>query len=342
MPTPIARSNREWNLYRAFLALAYAKSVDAAADELGISTATLRRRLDRLKTMLGHDLYSGSGKTFRLTARGLEIFGLIRGVDESLATVLDRRNSPVSVEPQASFCISTSDVWMRRFWMPVLRKEMDKLENIDLCFGNADFSIGSQDLVQDLVLSPRPVLSSVFASIAVGTPKVVLCVHKSYIERYGPVTRENFDQHRFIQILFIRSYPNATDLMADIASQCKEVISVETVEQALQVCEAGVGFVTTIDWLVTDSCQVIGEPLDFEVPFYLTYRKSLLKNSATSDLLERIVARAKATFGGQGADQSKSSPVGQLAARDTHMAAHSGAGVSSDEKVMPFGFSGDR
>ena len=57
----------DWTLLRAFLSLVATRGLDQAAGQLGVSVATLKRRLARLEDTIDAKLYTGSQRTLVLT-----------------------------------------------------------------------------------------------------------------------------------------------------------------------------------------------------------------------------------------------------------------------------------
>ena len=67
-------SSVDWDLYRAFLSLVHTGSARLAAATLGVSVATLKRRLDRLEGNLQAKIYEGDSANFKLTEFGAEVY----------------------------------------------------------------------------------------------------------------------------------------------------------------------------------------------------------------------------------------------------------------------------
>ena len=67
MSFKVPLSLTEWDLPRTFLALINTRSSDLAAGELGVSVATLKRRMARLEDVVGTKLYTGYENKFVLT-----------------------------------------------------------------------------------------------------------------------------------------------------------------------------------------------------------------------------------------------------------------------------------
>ena len=59
------KSSNNWGLYRAFFALALLQDLGPAAGSMGISVATMKRRLDRLEALHITKLYDRSGGDVR-------------------------------------------------------------------------------------------------------------------------------------------------------------------------------------------------------------------------------------------------------------------------------------
>lgn len=88
MHAPVPPTPLDWNDLRVFLALARTGSLSAAARALGLSHATVGRRIQALETALGLTLVERRADGYALTADGEAVRAQAEAMDERALTVL--------------------------------------------------------------------------------------------------------------------------------------------------------------------------------------------------------------------------------------------------------------
>lgn len=296
MSSTVPQSSREWNLYRAFLSLAQTRSMEAAASELGISLATMRRRMERLESLVGAKLAQGSGKDFELTFDGKRIFDVVAGVDEELSKLVDSRNVALQPKPRLAISICTSEVLQRRFWFPLFAQSHDTLNNVDLYFETVNFTDWVTTLKQDLMISPDRSLSPHHESEVIGGQTIHLGAHKNYIDRFGAVTHENMHEHRFLRVDHVTAYPESNLFMDEISARCRETITLSSADMLDKASEEGLGFCLTLNWLEPFGFQMFNNMFSLRTPLYFNYRTSLLKDPTSRAFVQHVKELAREKF----------------------------------------------
>ena len=112
-------SPKSWDDLRLFLHIGRAGSLTAAAEKLGVSHATLFRRLGALESELGVRLFERSRSGYALTEAGQELLQVAADIETSLASAarqLDKR----AAWPGGVVWLTTTDTLMHAALAPML------------------------------------------------------------------------------------------------------------------------------------------------------------------------------------------------------------------------------
>lgn len=296
MTSLLPKSSREWNLYRAFLPLAQIKSVDVAAVELGISTITLRRRLERLEQLIDGKLFNGTGDTFGLTSKGQQVFDVVSVADSKLGGLINQNNATTLEATKPNLTLSSSCVYFRHFWLPLIQSNEGLFENFAIAFEFDEFLDVASPPAHDVAISLYPTVLNSQVSEPVGVHRVAIGAHKNYIEQHGTVTPENIGQHRFVTLSNISAHPEGQRVTAYVSSLSRETLYLGTGSQVTEASEAGLGFCLATQWLETAGIVRFKGFFDISVPLYVTYQKSLLEDPRLVEALDTIVDYSKHFF----------------------------------------------
>jgi DNA-binding transcriptional LysR family regulator len=190
-------SGRYWGELRTFLAVAKARSLNRAADELGVSRMTAGREIRRLQDTIGAQLVVFTKTGAALTRRGEGLARALHRFDQEIHTLTaDLRAEQRQAEGVVR--LSVTDGIGVVFVVPALRRlalnyprirvELKTPQNyLSLAENRTDLMVGfAREEHQDLT------------SVRIGTLHYLPIVSLSYIERKGRPTIDNLQDHLFI------------------------------------------------------------------------------------------------------------------------------------------------
>lgn len=187
----------KWTELRTAYKLAKHRTLSATADDIGVHRSTVMRHIDVLEEALGVVLFQRNDKGYIPTEAGLEIMKL-GTVTENQFSQLEARL--LNFEEELSGTIRLTAINdMAYFIMPYVQKYLAKypkmkvdyigaIRNFDLEYGEADIAIrtGDKPTTPDNIVIP------------IYNVEIVLCAHKSYLEKVRSGTTEELQQHKFI------------------------------------------------------------------------------------------------------------------------------------------------
>jgi DNA-binding transcriptional LysR family regulator len=190
-------SGRYWGELRTFLAVAKGKSLNRAADELGVSRMTAGREIRRLQDAIGAQLIVFSKTGAALTRRGEELARALQRFDQEIHALTNDLRAELR-QAEGAVRLSVTDgigiifivPGLRRLALsyPRIRVELKSPQNyLSLAENRTDLMVGfAREDHQDMT------------SVRMGTFHYIPIASRSYIERQGLPTRDNLDQHQFI------------------------------------------------------------------------------------------------------------------------------------------------
>lgn len=120
-----------WDDIRIFMVVADTGSLSAAADALGVSIATVSRRVDALEAQLGHQLMSRGRHGITLAPLGLQLLESAGSLRDGFSKIDQFIQSMDSQEGQAPVRISATEPVIADFLAPYL-SDLDDGLNVDL------------------------------------------------------------------------------------------------------------------------------------------------------------------------------------------------------------------
>ena len=190
-------SGRYWGELRTFLAVAKARSLNRAADELGVSRMTAGREIRRLQDTIGAQLIVFTKTGAALTRRGEGLARALQRFDQEIHALTSDLRAELR-QAEGVVRLSVSDGLAVVFLVPALRRfalnfprirvELKTPQNyLSLAENRTDLMVGfARELHQDMTSAP------------LGTLHYLPICARSYIERRGHPTRDNLHDHSFI------------------------------------------------------------------------------------------------------------------------------------------------
>ncbi|MFC4258540.1 LysR family transcriptional regulator [Marinobacter lacisalsi] len=151
------RSNLAWNDFEAILAIATAGSLSGAARGLGVSHATVFRRLGDIEKRLGVTLFERSRTGYRPTVAGEELADTARIMDEA-ALAAERKVAGRDLEPTGEIWVTTTDSLLMGLLAPLFTEFREKYPGIvlDVAVSNQLFNLTRREADVAIRPSNRP------------------------------------------------------------------------------------------------------------------------------------------------------------------------------------------
>lgn len=186
-----------WAELRVFLAVAKSKSFNRAAEELGISQPTVSRHVHRLQDLMGCQLLSSSNSGILLTERGSELAKTLLELDDRLFK-LSRQLRAETRSAEGLVHISTTEALAGLFIVPNISAFNEQYPNIRLHLKNPINLLKFRENQADIALRFALPTEKGIEAHAVGYVHLIPVASHSYISRYGVPTKDNLENHCFI------------------------------------------------------------------------------------------------------------------------------------------------
>lgn len=184
----------------AFIEVADAGSLSAAARRLGVTAAAVSKNLLKLEIQLGVRLIQRSTRRLRLTAEGAGFLerarGALRALDEAVADV-----SQSAAEPAGRVRISVGISFGRHWVLPALPALVDAHPRLEI---DVDLDNRPVDLVAegyDIGIRGAPLAASSLVARRICALPVALVASPAYLRRAGvPASADDLAGHRCVQL----------------------------------------------------------------------------------------------------------------------------------------------
>jgi DNA-binding transcriptional LysR family regulator len=203
-------SGRFWGELRTFLAVAKAKSLSRAAEEVGLSRMTAGREIRRLQDAIGAQLVTFTKMGAALTPRGEKLALALQRVDQEIfALTADLRVESSLTE--GAVRLSISDGISIMFLVPKLGRLAEKYPRICLQMMSAQNHFHLLENRIDLLVGCAQEHHEELKSIRLGTLHLLPFASRTYVEKYGLPTMDNISKHVFVDS---KQYSARTELWA--------------------------------------------------------------------------------------------------------------------------------
>jgi DNA-binding transcriptional LysR family regulator len=190
-------SGRYWGELRTFLAVAKAKSLNRAADELGVSRMTAGREIRRLQDAMGAQLLVFSKTGAALTRRGEELTRTLQRFDQEIHTLTADLLAEVR-QAEGVVRLSVTDGIGVTYIVPALRRFSVNYPRIRIELKSPQNYLSLIENQTDLMVGFAPEDHRDVTSTRMGTFHFVPIVSRTYVARRGLPTRDNLEHHSFI------------------------------------------------------------------------------------------------------------------------------------------------
>ena len=190
-------SGRYWGELRTFLAVAKGKSLNRAADELGVSRMTAGREIRRLQDAIGAQLVVFSKTGAALTRRGEELARALQRFDQEIYALTNDLRAELR-QAEGAVRLSVTDGIGIIFIVPGLRKLAQTFPRIRVEMKSPHNYVSLAENRTDLMVGFAREDHQDMTSVRMGTFHYLPIASRTYVERRGMPTRDNLDRHQFI------------------------------------------------------------------------------------------------------------------------------------------------
>ena len=295
MSFKVPLSLTEWDLPRTFLALINTRSSDLAAGELGVSVATLKRRMARLEDVVGTKLYTGYENKFVLTDEGANFAALLFEVDDILSGIKPSLGS-WQFTPRPTFSIWMMDVLFELFLVPLIQDNRELFNRFHLVSRSGEMPEISQTSQHDMTLAHYGSDSTHVINFALGVHEVGFAASPAYLHENGEPTRDNLEDHHLAFVSDYRIIRSLWDGMEDILVKVGSVIEVDSTAACHALAQKGLHFTLATQWSSRGNYEPCSALPTVELPVYLSVHKRFLNLPEGQEVVDIICERGREYF----------------------------------------------
>jgi len=194
-------SGQFWGELRVFLAVAKTKSFNRAAEITNTSQPRVSRQVKRLQDVVGSQLFIATARGVKLTQKGEALAQALCRLDHTLYSITSDLKAETS-EAEGTVRVSITDGLNALFAAPALEQFSERFPKIQLHLKNPINIMNLRENQTDMMIGFIPAESSDIRFRKVGQLHFVPVASKSYIRNHGLPTRNNLEQHFFLQSEF--------------------------------------------------------------------------------------------------------------------------------------------
>lgn len=191
-------SGQFWGELRVFLAVAKTKSFNRAAEITNTSQPTVSRQVKRLQDAVGSQLFISTPRGVKLTQKGEALARALSRLDHTLFAITNDLKAETR-EAEGLVRVSITDGLNAMFAAPALVQFSAQYPKIQVHLKNPLNMMDVRENQTDMMISIIPGQSSDIRFRKLGQLHFLPVVAKDYIRNHGLPTRENLEQHFFIQ-----------------------------------------------------------------------------------------------------------------------------------------------
>jgi DNA-binding transcriptional LysR family regulator len=191
-------SGQFWGELRVFLAVAKTKSFNRAAEITNTSQPTVSRQVKRLQDVVGSQLFIATARGVKLTQKGEALAQALCRLDHTLYSITSDLMAETT-EAEGTVRISVTDGLNALFVAPAIEQFSAQYPKIQLHLKSPINIMSLRENQTDMMIGVSPAESSDIQFRKLGQLHFVPVVAKDYIRKHGLPTRNNLEQHLFLQ-----------------------------------------------------------------------------------------------------------------------------------------------
>ena len=271
------------------------RSSDLAAGQLGVSVATLKRRLARLEDVAGEKLFYGYAEDFSLTERGQWLALSLHHMDEALGQI-----KPELVRPQQVDRLPTSiwmmDVLFEMFFVPFIQQISEVSGTYAIKATSGPMPEVSQRFTNDITLAHYSSESPHAESVLVGQHQVGFGATPSYMAAFGVPDQNNLEQHHLALVTDYRLIRSLWDGLGNVLVKCASSIETDSTAACHVLAKLGHHFTIITQWSAPGHYVRCPDLPVSALPVYLSYTKAFYKDPRGKEIADKLIEFAKTFF----------------------------------------------
>lgn len=265
MDTRYANLNN-WNLIRAFLAVARSGSLSSAARHLGVSQSTLTREIQSLEQSTQLNLFKRSTHGVQLTEQGQNLMDSAEQMEKA-ADNFARRSQGNVPSLKGEVRISANEIIANYLLPKALATFKDKFPQIvpEIVVSNAVTNLSKRDA--DIAIRMFRPSQSEFVSRRLPDIALGFFAHRQYLEKFGrPDSVEDLKQHRLINEDLDNTFVTGATALGYQFSKQDFAFRTDHLQLQINLARAGAGIVGTHTKLAQHWPELEQVLTDFPLP----------------------------------------------------------------------------
>jgi DNA-binding transcriptional LysR family regulator len=262
-------SGQFWGELRVFLAVAKSKSFNRAAEITNTSQPTVSRQVKRLQDVVGSQLFITTARGVKLTQKGEALAQALCRLDHTLYSITSDLKAETS-EAKGTVRVSITDGLNVLFAAPALEQFSARYPKIQMHLKSPINIINLRENQTDMMIGYGPAESSDILFRKLGQLHFIPIVAKDYIRKHGLPTRDNLEQHVFLQSEYYLARTGLWDGWQRTAARGRIAHYCDNSFAYGMLVKAGQGIGLLPSYTLVEPCFV---PLEFDlripVPIYL-------------------------------------------------------------------------
>jgi DNA-binding transcriptional LysR family regulator len=270
-------SGEFWGELRVFLAVAKTKSFNRAAELINTSQPRVSRQVKRLQDVVGSQLFVSTARGVKLTPKGEALARALSRLDHTLYSITSDLKAE-SREAEGIVRVSVTDGLNALFVAPSLVSFSERYPKIQVHLKSPLNMMNLRENQTDMMISIIPSSSSDIQFRRLGQLHFIPIVSKDYVQNHGLPTRDNLEQHFFIQSEYFLAKTGLWDGWQQAAARGRIVHYCDNSFAYGMLVKAGLGIGMLGSYSVVEPCAVPLEiDLRISVPLYLIALTERLK-----------------------------------------------------------------
>jgi DNA-binding transcriptional LysR family regulator len=262
-------SGQFWGELRVFLAVAKTKSFNRAAEITNTSQPTVSRQVKRLQDVVGSQLFIATSRGVKLTQKGEALARALCRLDHTLFSITSDLKAETS-EAEGTVRVSITDGLSALFAAPALDQFSALYPKIQLHLKTPINIMNLRENQTDMMIGYAPAESSGIRFRKLGQLHFIPVVAKDYIQKHGLPTRNNLEQHLFLQSEYYLAKTGLWDGWQQAVARGRIAHYCDNSFTYGMLVKAGQGIGLLGSYTLVEPCFV---PLEIDlrvsVPFYL-------------------------------------------------------------------------
>jgi DNA-binding transcriptional LysR family regulator len=210
-------SGQFWGELRVFLAVAKTKSFNRAAEITNTSQPTVSRQVKRLQDIVGSQLFISTPRGVRLTQKGEALARALSRLDHTLYSITSDLKAETS-EAQGVVRVAITDGLNSLFAAPSLVQFSEQYPKIQVHLKSPINVLNLRENQTDMMLGFAQTMQADIQFRKLGHLHFIPVVARDYIRRHGLPTRDNLDEHLFVQSEYYLAKSGVWDSWQHVAS----------------------------------------------------------------------------------------------------------------------------